>query len=189
MQQYLECSLVVSIDHPTVVAKALELVADDVVETARRCFEWVRDEIRHVCDYGIDDIACAASEVLEVGAGFCYAKSHLLVALLRANAIPGGVCYQRLRYSEEDPRFVLHGLVAVHLPGFGWYRIDPRGNKPGVDARFDPPYERLAFALSSPGEVDFPEIWPEPLPVVVEFLRGCGSLAEAVERLPDVEPG
>ena len=38
----------------------------------------------------------------------------------------------------ESP-YSLHGLNAVHLPDFGWYRIDARGNRTGIHAQFDPP--------------------------------------------------
>jgi transglutaminase-like putative cysteine protease len=35
----------------------------------------------------------------------------------------------------------------VYLKDYGWYRIDARGNKAGVDAQFTPPHEKLAFEL------------------------------------------
>jgi hypothetical protein len=60
----------------------------------------------------------------------------------------------------------LHGLNAVHLSQWEWYRIDPRGNKPGIDAQFSPPVEQLAFKLNFPEERMFPDILPDPLPIV-----------------------
>ncbi len=74
----------------------------------------------------------------------------------------------------------------VWLEGYGWYRIDARGNKPGVDARFCPPVEQLAFKLQSPEEVDLPEIWAEPLPVVVQVLTKYATAEEVYKNLPDV---
>jgi len=41
-----------------------------------------------------DVVTCSASEVLREGTGICFAKSHLLAALLRAVGIPAGLCYQ-----------------------------------------------------------------------------------------------
>jgi len=38
----------------------------------------------------MNPVTCKASDVLIYGTGYCYAKSHLLAALLRANAIPAG---------------------------------------------------------------------------------------------------
>jgi transglutaminase-like putative cysteine protease len=164
--------------------------ASDEVEIARRCFEWVRDEIRHSVDAGDTVVTCSASEVLAEGTGFCYAKSHLLAALLRANGLPAGLCYQRLSIDGEGPPFCLHGFNAVLLPVHGWYRIDARGNrargnKPGIDAQFTPTTEQLAFPIQFPGEATFPEIHAEPLAVVVETLRRHLSVAEVAGNLPD----
>jgi transglutaminase-like putative cysteine protease len=153
---------------------------------AQRCFEWVRDEIRHTQDHSLQDVTCTASEVLEAGHGFCYAKSHLLAALLRANGIPTGFCYQRLALDANGASHCLHGLNAIHLPNVGWYRVDARGNRPGVDAQFEPPVERLAFSLNAPGEADLPEVWVEPLPLVVQTLRRFQTAAALSEALPDL---
>jgi len=121
-------------------------------------------------DYRINPVTCKASEVLTHGTGYCYAKSHLLAALLRANAIPVGLCYQRLTVESAGPPYCLHGLNTAYLGQYGWYRIDARGNKPSVLADCCPPIEKLAFPVIDPLERDFPEIWAEPLPLVVNAL-------------------
>lgn len=162
----------------------------DAAEVARRCFEWVRDEIRHSMDAGDEVVTCAASEVLAYGTGFCYAKSHLLAALLRANGIPAGFCYQRLSIDGAGSPFCLHGFNAVLLPLHGWYRADARGNKvcadgSRVDAQFTPNVERLAFPIQFAGEATFPEIHAEPLPVVVETLRRHATVSDVYANLPD----
>ena len=144
MEAFLRATEIIDWQQPLVQAQARSLAAATSLETARRCFEWVRDEIRHSHDYALNPVTCRASEVLEAGTGYCYAKSHLLAALLRANGIPAGLCYQRL-IAYEEGQYSLHGLNAAYLPEFGWYRLDARGNKPGVDAQFVPPVERLAF--------------------------------------------
>src|SRR5438034_6001812 len=94
---------------------------------------------------------------------------------LRANGIPTGFCYQRLNIDDRGAPFSLHGLNAVHLPEIGWYRVDWRGNKMGVDAQFTPPLERLAFRLVFPEERSFSEILPDPVRVVIAALRSLGS--------------
>jgi hypothetical protein len=119
--------------------------------------------------------------------GYCYAKSHLLAALLRANGIPAGLCYQRLSIEGNGSPYCLHGLNAVYLKEFGWYRIDARGNKPGVDAQFCPPVEKLAFSANSSLEADLPEIWAEPLVDVVKILMKSKTYSEVYNNLPDVE--
>ncbi|MFC7503180.1 transglutaminase family protein, partial [Nocardioides sp. GCM10030258] len=129
---------------------------------------WVRDEIAHAGDAGDPRFAVSATDVLTDGAGWCYAKAHLLTAVLRAGGVPTGLCYQWL---ADDDRHVLHGLVAVHLGG-GWHRQDPRGNKPGVTAEFSLDGERLAWPVDpTAGEEDFPEVHVAPAAGVVAALR------------------
>lgn len=187
MQQYLQSTGIIDWKHPDVYALAKKLSADSVEETARRCFEWVRDEIKHSVDYKMNPVTCAASEVLNAKTGYCYAKSHLLAALLRANDIPAALCYQRLSISDDGAPYCLHGLNAVYLPETGWYRIDARGNKATVNAQFTPPVEQLAFRLAVKGEVDLPDIYADPLPQVVRVLRTYSTWEAVMERLPDVE--
>jgi transglutaminase-like putative cysteine protease len=170
-----------------VSSKARGFASDtkDVQEIARRCFEWVRDSIQHGSDFKRNPVTCAASEVLLAGTGYCYAKSHLLAAFLRANGIPAGFCYQRLSIDDTGAPYCLHGLNAVHLPQWEWYRIDPRGNKPGIGAQFSPPVEQLAFQLNFPEERIFPEIVPDPLPLVVSALRSHSTWDGLSKNLPD----
>ena len=185
MNEYLKSTDVIDWQHPAVRALAAELAAATPLETAQRTYEWVRDQIKHSYDYHLNPITCSASEVLAAGTGYCYAKSHLLAALLRANGIPAGLCYQRLT-GYENGQFCLHGLNAVFLPDFGWYRIDPRGNKPTVDAQFAPPVERLAFRLEADGERDLPGVYADPLPQVVAALRSHATWDALAADLPDV---
>jgi transglutaminase-like putative cysteine protease len=189
MRAYLESSEYIDWRQPQVSLKAAELAAGlgDRLQIARRCFEFVRDEVRHSWDFQANPVTCRASDVLRHGTGYCYAKSHLLAALLRANGIPAGLCYQRLAIADEGPAHCLHGLNAVYLEEHGWYRVDARGNKPGVWAEFTPPRERLAFRVARAGEADLAEIWPEPLPAVVEVLLRSRTYEEVARNLPDVE--
>jgi transglutaminase-like putative cysteine protease len=184
---FLRATEVIDWTEPAVLALARSLAAGrgDPLAVSRACFEWVRDEIPHCMDAGRDELPCTASEVLRAGTGFCYAKSHLLVALLRANHVPAGLCYQRLAHDAAGTAFVLHGLAAVRLPEVGWYRADPRGNKAGVNAQFTPPRERLAFATDVPGEFLFPGVHPDPAPPVVAILRSGVAARSLRGHLPD----
>jgi len=188
-EHYLANSEYIDWQHPLVTAKALELAEhcpnDEAV--AKRCFEFVRDCIKHSWDYRLNPVTCKASDVLIHNTGYCYAKSHLLAALLRANAIPAGLCYQRLTIADDAPPYCLHGLNAVYLKQYGWYRMDARGNKAGVNAEFCPPLEKLAFPIADPLERDFPEIWAEPLPIVVTALTQYKTVEDVIENLPDIE--
>ncbi|HEY2404829.1 MAG TPA: transglutaminase family protein [Polyangiaceae bacterium] len=184
--EYLEPSRSLDFEHPLVLERAAELgrQVSDPVELASRTFAWVRDAIRHSQDFQIDDVTCSASETLILRTGFCYAKAHLLVALLRANKLRAGLCYQRLRFTGNQ--YSLHGLCAVELPELGFYRLDPRGNKPGINAAFTPPREQLAFQAKDPGEWDDPRVWPRPLRVVTEALRAHRQRLSLLPELPDV---
>ncbi len=175
-------------EKPTVLECAHHLAEGHALptEVVRACFIYVRDQILHSGDHKATITTCRASDVLQHGTGWCFAKSHLLAALLRANGIPTGLCYQRLA-RDDGNGFTLHGLNAVYLPEIGWYRIDARGNKPGVDAQFCPPREQLAWLVEQEGECDFPEIWPDPAPVVLEcLLKHVGWLAVKA-NLPDIQ--
>ncbi|MCO8120165.1 transglutaminase family protein [Stieleria sp. TO1_6] len=184
---YLGVCSVIDHDAAEIRRVAVQLCGADAIDTARRCFEFVRDQIRHSSDFQLNPVTCRASDVLMHGTGYCYAKSHLLCALLRANRIPAGMCYQRLTVAGDQPPFCLHGFNAVYLPPWGWYRIDPRGNRDGIDARFDPPTERLAFTTDHPGEIDLPGIYAQPLPQVVACLTRHNSWGAVYRDLPDVD--
>lgn len=177
---------VIDCDHHALVKRARELIGGTVEETAKKCFEFVRDAIQHSADERCGPVTSRASDVLQHGIGYCYAKSHLLCALLRANQIPAGLCYQRLSVDGDGSPFCLHGFNAAHLPGHGWYRIDARGNKAGVNAQFCPPREQLAFQISCKGEVDLAEIYQHPLPMVTRCLTRASEWQDVLRNLPDL---
>lgn len=185
--KFLESSTYIDHDHPSIRQLATTLAdgSADPLSIAERCFVFVRDQIRHSVDFRCNPITCKASDVLLHGTGYCYAKSHLLAALLRANAIPAALCYQRLTVGNDGAPHCLHGLNAVYLPQFGWYRIDARGNKVGVDAHFTPPQERLAFAIRPPEEGDLPGLYAVPLAEVVAALVPPRTWDQVLADLPD----
>lgn len=168
-------------------ANRLSQHGESIEAIAQACFEWVRDEIKHSSDFQMNPLTCKASEVLEYRTGYCYAKSHLLAALLRANQIPAGFCYQRLSVDDTGAPYCLHGFNAVFLPTVGWYRMDARGNKARINAQFTPPVETLAYGIQFPDEeTTFEGILAEPLPLVVEFLNQSMTWDEALQNLPDI---
>lgn len=173
MKAYLEDTDIIDYNNQEVLALAKNLAqgCETDVQVAKNCFEYVRDEIRHSGDYQDEITTYKASDVLKHKTGWCYAKSHLLAALLRANGIPTGFSYQRLSCSEyRDDVYCLHGLNNIYLKEFGWYRVDARGNKEGVNAQFNPPHEQLAFELGE-HEFDLLEILAEPLDEVINALK------------------
>ena len=189
MKKYLESSKYINWRNPEIkeLAKFLSSGLLDEESISKNCFEWVRDNIRHSSDYKLNPVTCKASDVLIHKTGYCYAKSHLLAALLRANNIPAGLCYQRLSVEDDGVPYCLHGLNAVFLKNHGWYRIDARGNRAGVNAQFSPPQEQLAFPINLKFEADLPEIWTEPLPIIVSILEKYETYEDVYYNLPDIE--
>ncbi|MGI5249147.1 transglutaminase-like domain-containing protein [Actinacidiphila glaucinigra] len=174
-------------EHPLVRATAARLRAEapDPYGYAEAAYTFVRDTITHSADSGDPRVTWRASDVLEQRTGICHAKAHALTALLRAEGIPAGLCYQRLTEDDgTDP--VLHGLVAVKPPGHDrWARQDPRGNKHGVDARFSLREERLAWVpRPALGERDYPGLYAAPPAVVLTALRQAADRAHLWRLLP-----
>ncbi|WP_067983741.1 transglutaminase-like domain-containing protein [Nocardia caishijiensis] len=169
-QAYLDGDSIIQLDDDavTAVARDLRRTAPDDVDFARAAFNWVRDEVDHSYDIQDPRVTLTAGEVARERVGLCYAKSHLLTALLRSAGIPTGLCYQKL---TDGDGHVLHGLVAVHLDG-GWHRQDPRGNKEGITAEFSLTEERLAWSVDPTlGEIDYPQVLVAPAASVVKTLR------------------
>jgi transglutaminase-like putative cysteine protease len=185
---YFAATTVIDWQHPAVQAQAAQLAraAEDKLALARRCYAFVRDAIDHSFDVDATAVTCSASEVLLSGHGICYAKSHLLAALLRANGIGAGFGYQRLQ--DDEGGFCLHGYNWVALPQYGWYPIDARGNRGGVDARFCPPQVRLAFPTQAAGECDYGINLAQPLGAVVRTLQGSANTRLLAQRLPSSIP-
>lgn len=178
LSAYLAADEVIDHHHPVVRETAARLAKDaaDSYAYARLAFEFVRDTIPHSQDSGDMRVTWRASDVLEQGTAICYAKAHALAALLRAEDIPTALCYQKFD--------VVHGLVAVRFHG-AWHRQDPRGNKPGVDARFSLDGERLAW-IPDPesGETDHPVLYAEPHPAVLKALKDAPDRLHLWQNLP-----
>ena len=86
-----------------------------------------------------------------------------------------------------EPRMCLHALNAAYISSINrWVRFDARGNKPGVDAQFSLEKEQLAFPLNEQlGEKDYPEIYSEPLPSIVQALRNSENCHMLRMHLPE----
>ncbi|EST20298.1 transglutaminase-like domain-containing protein [Streptomyces roseochromogenus] len=186
LSAYLAADEAIDHHHPVVRETAARLAAGaaDSYAYARAAFDFVRDTIPHSRDSGDPRVTWRASDVLALGTGICYAKSHALAALLRAEDIPTALCYQRLAHDDGSGHAV-HGLVAVRFHG-AWHRQDPRGNKPGVDARFSLDGECLAWIPDpAAGEVDYPQLYARPHPVVLDALKAAPDRSYLWKTLPD----
>jgi len=180
---FLAASAVIDSNHPAVQQLAIAVRQRHDIDTMQLAYNAVRDRYPHSMDIDAKEISVSASDVLRHGHGICFAKSHLLAAVLRACGIATGLCYQKLGDGE---RTYLHALNAVWLRDHErWIRLDARGNKPGVDAGFSIDTERLAFPIRPDrGERDFEEIHDRPLPSTLAALRASRTVAELARRLP-----
>jgi len=189
LSEYLASDKIIDWQTPAIRQMALELTRSLSDETAKaRClYEWVRDTILHSNDAGLDIVTCTASDVLHHGTGICFAKSHLLAALLRAVNIPAGFCYQVLRLDPPvDNEPVLHGFNAIYLASLDkWIRVDARGNFNGINAQFDIKKEQLAFAMDPlADEFIYEAIFAAPVSSVVNRLKMYDTISELWQDLP-----
>lgn len=190
--RYLEDTIVIDWQTPAVLERARSLVdgVDDESARITRLFEFVRDEISHSIDADRDVVTCNASHVLREATGLCYAKSHLLVALLRSRGIPAGFGYQRLRDADSLRGFSLHGFVAAWShERTRWVVLDPRGDNDRVHTRVDFEVPSFAFAVDpDAGEITYPWIYARPAKRVVDLLDSAENLSRIRKHLPDALP-
>jgi transglutaminase-like putative cysteine protease len=189
LADYLQCTPIIDWETPAIIAQTQAITRDLTHDTAKAqaLFEWVRDAIPHSWDMQTDIVTCTASEVLQQRTGLCYAKSHLLAAMLRCTGIPAGFCYQVFRRNPPYHGWALHGLNGLYLPSLAhWVRVDARGNTGTIDAQFSLTEEKLAFPLDlQQGEFLYETIYTDPVPTVVAVLRGFTSLRALWPYLPE----
>ncbi len=189
IDEYLKKDGVVNYENVNIIqlADLLWSNADSDVDYIKRAYEFVRDNISHSADINEDLLTCSASEVLAAGHGICFAKSHLLAALLRCKSIPTGFCYQKLILDDETaPILIYHGLNGVYIKEYKmWIRLDARGNKEGVNAQFSLEREQLAFPIrAEKGEEDGFVIYPDPDIKILEKFKNNKTRTELWDDLP-----
>ncbi len=191
LNAYLKADDVIDYENEVIarLANTLSQKATNELDYINLAYEFVRDRIAHSADADETMITCAASEVLAAGHGICFAKSHLLAALLRYKGIPTGFCYQKLILDDETaPVLIYHGLNGVYLREYDkWIRLDARGNKKGVNAQFSIDTEQLAFPIRPQfGEEDDFTVYPDPDANVLERLQKYDTRPQLWEDLPTV---
>ena len=189
MEKYLEADDIINYESEAIIqlADTLYEKSENELEYIKSAYEFVRDNISHSADIAENKLTCTATEVLEAGHGICFAKSHLLAALLRCKSIPTGFCYQKLILDDETaPVLIYHGLNGVYIKEFQkWIRLDARGNKEGVNAQFSVEAEQLAFPIRPElGEVDDFVVYPTPDVKVLERLQKYATRTQLWEDLP-----
>lgn len=180
---------VIQFNTPLILDKIEEIksLTNSDKERAKIAFELARDGISHSFDTKYQPVTISAEDALEQKEGICFAKSHVLASLLRGMGIPTGFCYQRvLRKGTLESGHALHGLNAVYFPDTGWFRVDPRGNKNGINSQFNMKEEQLAYPIRPElGEVDYPNVFAKPLPSVIQAMRDSKSCEELFYKRPE----
>ena len=98
MKDFLEETQIIDFKNEEVFGLAQELAKDckSDEEIAKNCFLYVRDNIHHSGDFKDEITTYKASDVLKYKTGWCYAKSHLLAALLRAKWYSYGILLSKI---------------------------------------------------------------------------------------------
>lgn len=189
---YLGFSRYINGDAPSIQRKATELknCSENEIELVKNIYHFVRDEIKHSWDVQDKRVTAKATDVLSEGVGICFAKANLLAALLRANNIPTGICYQRLTLGDTpDTGYCIHALNAVYIKEINkWIRLDARGNKTGVNAEFSLDTEQLAFSIRTEyDEIDYETVYAEPLKITMDVLENStDALYMYLHSLPEI---
>lgn len=189
-EDYLKDSYYIDWNNEQIIKTAQSFyVPTNEIETVKKNYEFVRDEIKHSWDIQDKRITIKATDVLREGVGICWAKSNLLAALLRANNIPSGICYQRLTLGDTpETGYCIHALNAVYLKSINrWIRLDARGNKQGIAAKMCIDKEILAFPVREElGEIDYRIVYAEPSLLTMNVLENStDALFMYLHSLPD----
>ena len=117
MDEYLKPTELCDCDNVELQQKAKEIIkgAETPKEAALRIFYFVREEIPFSMDYA----DAKASRTLKKGTGFCFTKTNLHIALLRAIGIPARCHYAHLNkelLKDIAPRFMYNRMPFITHP-------------------------------------------------------------------------
>lgn len=190
LEKYLECTQYVDFDDTAVRELAVEIKSksDDELSLIENTYLFVRDEIHHSWDENNRRVTVTASDVLREGTGICWAKANLFAALLRANGIPTGFSYQRLRIGDTpDNKYGIHALNTVFITSLDkWIRLDARGNKEGINAEFSLNDEKLAYKADLEGEKDYHNNCATPDEKLMKALENSDDVIDmCLHHMPD----
>ncbi len=192
LARYLEDTELIDWQTPAVVERALSLSegCDGRTEVVAALFAWVRDEIGHPLETGSELLTCRASHVLRERCGLSFARSHLLVALLRARGMPAGFGYQRIGRDAPETGHVLRGFAAVYLHDAECFApLDPQRDgaaMPGVAPDLELEHAKVAYEPDAEaGEETYPLIFARPHPAVVDVLSRAPDVRRALKGLPE----
>ncbi|MGI6083886.1 MAG: transglutaminase-like domain-containing protein [Acetivibrionales bacterium] len=184
---YLENSDIIDSDHPLVaqIAEQLTNGHKDNLSKARVIYKFTRDHIFNSFDINATSVTITASEVLDKGHGVCFARAHLLAALMRASGIPAGFCYQ-IRYYNDLERLVAHGFNGVYIQELdNWVRIDASMHVDADDWNFDPFKDSTVRSVQEDiGESDDYIVYHSPSKKLLKAMYVSDTLEEFINLIP-----
>ena len=188
--RYLEDTITIDWQTPDVMSTARMLLdaLEEPEARIRRLFTFVRDEIADSLDTPTAARTCRASEVLRERTGLCYARSHLLAALLRFAGFPAGFCYARWRDDDRPGRFVLHGFNAVYLAAKkDWVHLDLGCGSGGMrtECRLSAPWSLARWPDAEAGEAFLPFIYKRPGKRIIDLFERAPDFEAVRRNLPD----
>jgi hypothetical protein len=136
INEYLKPTRLCDLDNPKVRDKAKQIIkgCETPKDMALKIFYFVRDTIT----FGFDYLDSKASETLKKQRGFCFTKTNLQVALLRAAGIPTRYHFVHLNSEVAKnifPTFIVKKIGAVMT--HPWSECHLSGGWVGCDTTFD----------------------------------------------------
>jgi transglutaminase-like putative cysteine protease len=127
--RYLEPTTFVQSDHPEIVAKAKEIVADetDTLKISNKICAWVNEHMTSTFSARLTN----ALEVLNSMEGDCTEHSILFIGLCRAAGVPAREVAGLVYVEGGQPGFYFHQWAKVWVGK--WIDVDPTFNQPRAD--------------------------------------------------------
>ncbi|MBI2146057.1 transglutaminase domain-containing protein [Candidatus Woesearchaeota archaeon] len=127
-EEYLQPTVTIDSDNPTVRAKAAELAEgeDDLFKVTFKLANWVSENVEYDLTTLTAETSQKASWVLEHREGVCDEMTSLFVAMARSLGIPArfvsGISYTNSKLFSYP--WQPHGWAEVYFPGTGWVSFD-----------------------------------------------------------------
>lgn len=195
LNEFLTENEFIDFSHPKiqeVVKEIKDKAPNNELELTKIAYHFVQDKVSHVMDIAKTDPKIwqakpnlKASDVLQNDNAFCYGKSNLLTAILRALGIPCGFSDQLLMLDEElSNRKIIHTVNSVYLKSLKkWIRLDTRGNGLGS---FSTEEEKLAYeAREEFGEISNLATYSNPTNQIISLYNISANNEELLNNIFD----
>ena len=190
IQPFLNSTKLINFYHPKIQSQAKEITTDCSTheEKAQNIFYYIRDKIRYEFRVKFTEEEYFASNIIEVGRGFCTQKAILFCALARSCNIPAGIYFYDI-IDHTLPAYILnymktnvlyhHGIAALFING-KWNKYDATLDKVLIDrinlkpVEFSPNKDCLMHEKTKKGEKH------------IEYIKDYGMVSDvSTEQIID----